>query len=219
GYPDIGTQTTNVRMNVYLLGHWGGDLPSEELHAAPPRRFESHLGTDRTWVLVNDLDLLASATSLPATQTSQYDFGVGGSFNRFIGGGVSLGAGARLTVDRTSNALGTDGLPYSTTDVLASCSGIIGYAHQITGSYYFYPRASLSFGDDHSVFEQGTSSSIRDVGLVSVTAIAPVEYELAPHFFMGFGPYVSRDIVHLLGPGLQNIGTTVGGGLELGTWL
>lgn len=220
GVPDIGAQTTSFGGSIFVAGNWGGDLPPEEAEAAPPRKFESHLGTAGTVVLSSNLALGAAYKTYPTTDTSITSFTVGGDVQTFLGPRFSLGGGANFSVSSEDNYRGTSSISYSYSDVYFSAHASTGYAAPLEDRLWFYPRAYLGFAVDDYALDGGGQHGDNTAGIIYASAFAPVDFEVAPHFFVGIGPSIERDVLKIDRPGApQNLGTVLGFATEIGTWL
>jgi hypothetical protein len=66
--------------------------------------------------------------------------------------------------------------------------------------------------------ETGTAPS-RTRTIVAVGLFMPVVVEVVPHLILGFGPFVSHDLIGDYDTGASNRGTTVGAESLVGGWL
>ena len=89
----------------------------------------------------------------------------------------------------------------------------LGYDIPISSRFSFYPRAWLGFG---ALASTGVTA-LR----VYVSAFLPILFHVAPHFFVGFGPSITRDLVDKdpTRTSDNNPGTNVGGLLTVGGFL
>jgi len=94
----------------------------------------------------------------------------------------------------------------------------VGFDVPISRFFSFYPQAELLFG---ALGLQSTKVGNAVGVLVAVNAYAPLLLHLAPHFFMGFGPTVFRDLA-IAGVSqvfVPNLETQAGVATSVGGWL
>lgn len=236
-YTELGTTGTGVAfagertttfVRLTMGAWWGGDAsrpravaePAEEPSwAAPARPRDRRFGDAGTTVLSGELAAGISNTTYANLALSVTSYELRPAVDHFVADHVSLGGALRLSrskVDAT-NDLGEKG-ELASTGVGATAR--LGVDLPLASSLSLYTRASLDVG--RSWFS--VKSSVRNVdttsNTVTVGLYAPLLAHVAPHAFVGFGPYVARDLVNRPEDSQSNdLRTTVGAQLAIGGWL
>ena len=135
--------------------------------------------------------------------------------DHFVAQHVSIGVGAGVSYARS------DGGSTTRESWSVYLAPRVGYDIPISPRFSFYPRAALGFGVDSYNLESGVAQNASTTLLIYVGAYAPILWHAAPHFFVGFGPSISRDLVNKdpSYPSTSNLSTTVGAALTVGGWL
>ncbi|MEO8877541.1 MAG: hypothetical protein ABI461_18240, partial [Polyangiaceae bacterium] len=82
-----------------------------------------------------------------------------------------------------------------------------------------YPRGTMSLMARDFDETSGGRENANGVAGLSVGLYAPIDVEIAPHFFAGFGPSINHDLSNDDNYKRENLETTIGIGAELGVWL
>jgi hypothetical protein len=233
GGPNIGGQETSLSGGFVMGGWFGGRSPrvdEPQPESEPEAHAEASFGQRGQVAISNELSL---------------DGGWGeyaGSGSSYSGGGITVGADY-FFVDRVSFGGAASGSyssnsgidPTTRSQVTSSSTGgsvlvRLGVDIPMGKLVSFWPRASLGTSS-RTIHENesGGGATTEVDNPVFVGLYAPLLVHPSPHFFVGFGPSVSRDLSHPVvvfdpnvattGPTQQNTSTTVGVGLVVGGWL
>lgn len=193
--------------DLVIGGDFGGPSPGEPeltgFEPPPEQKAEGpRFGHRNSFVLSNDLVLGASAT-VPATKST---FAAQPSVDWFFVEHVSLGAATSFTYVYDSD---------STLHTIGYGGGLrVGGDIPLSTSISLFPRGGFTAS-------QLTGTIPTDTTVLSVGAFVPVLVHPAPHFFLGFGPAVSTELIHHTNsdPGSPTKATTLGVGMTVGGWL
>jgi hypothetical protein len=183
---------TTVGARAVVGGYWGGESSKQEPTASPRpvERFGSAgqlvVTSESGASIAHTSAIKGGGTTTTVTLVPGLDWFVVDHFS--VGASFELATNSSAVVDRTiafGPRLGAD-IPFS-------------------ASFSLFPRAMFLFGDEHA---SDTSSA-----LVSVDLFAPLLFHATDHLFVGFGPYVERDLKRRAGNHTQ-----VGGSLVIGGW-
>jgi len=223
GGPEVGGQETEVSGGFVVGGWFGGPRDSPAPDAPPPepgtrRRF----GQEGELALSNELSLDGHWTGYAGTPSSSWGSGFTLGFDYFVADHFSLGLALTGSVGATT------GIDSSTGATVTSQSSDLGGAIRAgvdipAGDVVsVWPRASLSLGTQ-TVSEQEGATNKNVSSITSVSLYVPVLAHPGTHFFVGFGPSVSRDLSRAISvngaDGVPNPSTTLGAGMMIGGWL
>ena len=203
------TEANDIAVGTMLGGYTGGDS-----RATPD---EPHVEW-RAFGSEHEIALDGGA--------SIFWYGSADGLSKHYGGSVSIGLDW-FVVDRISIGVGFSS-SYDRYDTGSTSEywsfGVgprVGYDVPISRFLSFYPRVALGFGvSSYDLRAAGTQNASTSL-IVNVAAYAPLLFHVAPHFYIGCGPTVSRELVDkdpstTAGP---NNATTVGASLGVGGWL
>jgi hypothetical protein len=191
---------TRLGARVVIGGWWGGESPPPAAAPAePPRQF----GRARQVVLTGETGASFAYAFRQGIHRSEVTFAPGADW--FVADHLSIGGAFALTKISDSE----DVTVTRANDYFAAAIGPrVGVEMTLSSSLSLYPRASVFVGDEESGGTGGT--------LLYFSLYAPLLLHIADHFFVGFGPYVSRDFVRY---GTNNEEFRVGANLLVGGWL
>jgi len=189
----------------------GGDFGGPRAAEPEPTGFEPppqpkpqgpRFGHRNSFVLSNDLVLSAAAT-VPASQST---FAAQPSVDWFFVEHLSLGASTSFSYAYDSK---------STLHAIGYGGGLrFGGDIPLASALSLFPRGGFTAS-------QLTGTIPEDTTVVTLGAYIPVLFHPEPHFFVGFGPSASTELVHHISssPGSPQKATTLGLGMTVGGWL
>jgi len=192
------------------------DDPSLE-DSVPPvdqRRF----GDPGTVVLTEESSFSWRAQSYAGDVPTRNTFAIAGGFDWFFMHHQSLGLAAFYsTTGRYSSGPGE---PLLTNATGVGVSARYGFVVPFSSWFSLYPRMSFEYSVATVDVTSGASRSIREHShIVQASIFVPATVHLTTHFFIGFGPSVSVDIVHTVDGGPEPRRTAFGVSSLLGGWL
>jgi hypothetical protein len=224
----VGGERTTIQARVVVGGWWGGDDAADASAAsadatalAPPtptaRR--PRFGDANEWVLSGELGAGVARTTYGGVDSSVTSFNVSPSFDYFAAAHVSLGLGG--TVGHTfAESPRADGPKVQEDQTTLALVGRVGLDLPLSPALSLYPRASLAVGRTSYDARSGIDQNKYSVINVTAGLFAPLLVHVAPHAFVGLGPFVSHDLSNKAEDRLSNnLATTVGGRLIVGGWL
>lgn len=208
------TQTT-ASFETVVGGHWGGKPDPTDREAAPlpdpTKRYR--FGERKDVLLGGDFYLGATYDSTTAAGISNGSVVISPSLDYFIVDHVSIGAGGGFDYSWTSFPS-----PFSPRVGSGSTTGVhglvrVGVQASLTTRLSLYPRAS--FRVSHA-----TSEASGELTTLRLALDVPLVFHVAPHFYIGCGPFIGRDVARVVN-GLSSEALTTTGGLTtmLGGWL
>jgi hypothetical protein len=223
GGPNVGDQRTTFGGSFLVGGYWGGSpepasTPATDSATKPARRF----GERGEVVFTNELVANVYSTAYAGTSSSDtqgsFTFGMDYFFTDHVAAGFSGNGGWNnfSGLDTNGNAV-----TYNTTSY--GVAARLGVEIPLGSLLSLYPRASLGaeFGNDDEKSSAGEDS--YSFSEVWIGAYVPLLVHVAPHFFVGFGPSISRDLATTItfaqGQQTSNNATTLGAGFVVGGWL
>jgi len=226
GGPEIGGQRTSIGAGIGVGTWWGGKtdrVPSQPAERTPAARF----GDERTLVLGGRIG--GSYTSYAGTRSETAGLSVGPAIDYFITERFSVGLGVAYHRSHR-RALQSTGAEIEQSSNGISFAPRVGIDFPITSRLSLYPQAAVSFGSGSITLESAGSRLEYSETTVTVSGFAPLLIHAAPHAFIGFGPYVTRDAEReveirskrggaINGGKVDNPGTSVGASLVVGGWL
>lgn len=214
---DLGGQATNVGIGFIVGGYAGGDLPPPGESPNPPRRFVRKLGEPRTVAFMNELNASGGYSERPSSSGGTFSVHFGA--DAFVGSSVSVGGAGILGYSRTDGTSSVTGLQTTREIGSIALEARLGYGLRLSENLLLWPRAHARIGITDSDDTSSVAENSSETGTINLGLYAPLDLELAPHFIVGIGPEVSRDVVATYGPELQNRSTYLGAGVEVGGWL
>ncbi|HEX7665020.1 MAG TPA: hypothetical protein VF407_10930, partial [Polyangiaceae bacterium] len=192
---DQGAQETSVGTTFFVGGYFGGKPDPAAPDAASPRRFVRHMSDDGTFLFTNELEIGGGYSHRPQSDTSFGDLSLDASLDYVAYLHFTVG----LSVFGSySDSSGTDSftqVPYHETYGKIGIRPRIGYALRFADRFVVFPRVALGFSyanDDTVLF--GNVDEKSEVKLTTLSAFVPLDVEVAPHFFVGVGPAIARDL-------------------------
>ena len=216
---ELGGQSTTVGLGFLVGGYAGGDVPARGDDPNPPRRFIRHLGDDKTVAFTNDLNVGGSFSHSPSSDSSGGSIGVLFGADAFVGAHVSVGGAGMFNYARSAGTNTVTALHSTRETGSLALEGRLGYGLRLNDELLFWPRAHVRLGILEETDKTSTVKNSYEIDTINVGLYAPIDLELAPHFFVGLGPDISRDLVAAVGPATTNYSTYLGASVEVGGWL
>lgn len=206
-------------------GWWGGAPPATPEGAAPAEAStlpRARFGDRSNLVMSSDFTTSVSGAQFSGAGGSSWQVTVGPGVDYFVGDHVAIGASLLFGGGNVASR-DVGGMAYTRS------SDEVGFVPRLSvdvplgDSLSLLPRASVGFtATDNDLTEQGQEEKWWTTGLW-VGAYVPLVAHVTSHFFIGFGPYLNRDVqatYSMQGHKDQNLpGTHVGASLLLGGWL
>ncbi|HEY3493764.1 MAG TPA: hypothetical protein VGK73_03715 [Polyangiaceae bacterium] len=227
GAPEYGGQRTAIGADFVVGIWWGGERKpaysaDEDEHGVEPSA-ESGFGRQGQFVISSASDLSVDSLSYAGASTGSTTYNLSPGIDYFaqnrVSVGLALGVGGGesralepVTFDPVTESWQELGLAFR-----------VGIDVPIASWLSWYPRGSVSIH-----FESGeVESRARDLEYEELSAAlsldAPLLFHVASHAFLGFGPYVTRDVQRSVdfegGRVVDNPGTRFGGRLVIGGWI
>ncbi len=212
---------TTVAATALLGGTWGGELPADDepelianTREAPRPRVP--LGVKKQIVFSGDVGVGGAWSTVlgPHTQSERFAADFNPGLDYFVANHVSLGVVGNVHYDSTSRF---DLSQTAGFGLAATCGVSVWLADWLQ----WYVRASLGGGwarvwNTVNGFPNAYSWLTLTAGIY-----APLVIPIQEHFFFGFGPRLSQDLIAIRGGDSQYQlrGTTVGANTVLGGWL
>jgi hypothetical protein len=199
------------------------DIARPEPYEAP----WAPLGAPGQVVITNALNAALSSTTYTNSQASSLSGAVVAGLDYFLVKNLSIGFDLELNYGNQSG-YGADGSLVKTVTSSLAGGPRVGYNVPIGRGFSFYPRATLGLEWAHRTEQVLAGSSVSIAGNPTgapattqvgpwVSLYAPVDLQVRPHLFLGFGPSIFRDFGRDQGgPDVGAERTRVGAGLELG---
>ncbi len=212
----LGAEHTLLSLRTILGGYLGGDAVEEKPEPAIHWRA---FGLAHEVVLGGGGG--ATWTSFQDTSTWMVSGSLSIGVDYFVVDRVSVGVGFDLSYAHTSSIDFATGSPFTSEQWSVALSPRVGYDVPLSPRFSIDPRAAFGFGPlGASLSEQGLGNLSGARFRAYVSAFVPLRYHVVPHFFVGFGPSVSRDLTNAdLTFHFENRSTTVGAALEMAGWL
>ncbi len=221
--PDAGARTTLAARTV-VGGHWGGAPRPAEPEATPHRSAREEkdrfrFGDAGDVVLTGDFSIGGAVTSNSRVPGSNGYIDVNPGVDVFFEHHVSVGISGTISTSTTSDRT-AQGERTKRVSTGGGVAGAIGAEATLTQRLSLFPRAFFGFSYYDNVFSIGdTRQSVPRTALYFALSL-PLVLHVAPHFFIGWGPYVSHDVsVWFDGKSSDANGTRVGASLLVGGWL
>ena len=212
--------STTVAGQILVGGWWGGPANTEPATSAAGSTEAPRFGARGQWVFTGAVGgrvahaTVASSSTAPNTITT---VSLAPGVDYFVASHVSIGGAALFGYSGTS----------TTTRTSLGVGPRLGAELPLGRSFSLYPRVVVSYvhvlteapisrGDGFSLSRE-TSTSSGDI--VALSAYVPLLVHVAPHFFIGFGPSFTRDLLRTFGSSTGDLGTRIGADLEIGGWL
>ena len=217
GAADRKTQTT-ASFETVVGGHWGGkpDPTAREAAPLPDPTKRYRFGERKDVLLGGDFYMGATYDSTIAAGRSNGSVVISPSLDYFIVDHVSVGAGGGLDYSWSSFPS-----PFASRRTSGSTTGVHGLARvgvqaSLTTRLSFYPRAS--FRVVHATSEPSTATG--EVTTMRLGLDLPLVFHVAPHFYVGCGPFIGRDVSQVVsGTSSEALTTTGGLSTTVGGWL
>ena len=192
------------------------DAPAPTAPVAPrPRRF----GDPGEVVFSGELGASADVTSYGGTNAKSHGVSFSPAFDVFTAPHISIGISASIFT-RYAFEQQPDTPGVKTTRGGGGLAGRFGVDIPFASWLSFYPRASIGITVDDVEVQAGTASYQYTTRALGAGLYAPVLVHPASHFFVGFGPRASGDLVRTYSPrDVDNRGYSVGADLVVGGWL
>lgn len=216
--PDVGTQTTTLGLNFLVGGNIGGDVPAEDTHDAPPRRYRKRLGDAGTVLLTNSLVLSGFWSSLPRTASNAGSIDASFAFDYFVDARFSGGAGLEIAYAHGEGVDGAQAQRYTSDSDLLAAQVRARYDLRLGSLFALIPRARASIGLRDSKIVTGSGTNQHSSGYANVGLFVPFAIEPADHFMVGAGPFIAQDLTNVDGAERENRETTFGLESEIGGW-
>jgi hypothetical protein len=225
GLQGLGDETY-VDGEVVVGGWWGGkapEVPAEEGPAQPaPEAVPARFGDAHQLVLTGELGTTLSGSTYTGRGGSSWNVSVQPSMEYFVANHVALGFGMTLGGGGASSQ-NVDGVAYATSDTQTAFAPHLGIELPLGRNASLFPRAWIGFEHDQNELRENGLDSKWSTDIVWVGIHAPLVFHVARHFFVGFGPYVDRDLTRSVtsgsGAGVPIPGTRAGASLLVGGWL
>lgn len=226
GNADLDEQSTfNFRMIVG--GYFGGTPVPHDRTTLPPLSREPkryHFGEQGDLLLGADLTFGAGTSRYAQTKRTATSFLVSPAFDYFVGEHFSVGLGvgvgaSKVAVDSTAGGGVTDTLSTSTT---FAGNARLAVQASLTPRLSLYPRASfrVSYEDITARSVAGAPAEPRENTTLTAELFLPLVVHPVPHFYIGFGPFIARELSRYLnGTSADVHGTFVGASTMVGGWL
>jgi hypothetical protein len=215
--PDIGGERTSIGGHLVFGVWWGGegDRPPE----TEEKKHEPRFGESGQVVFSGDFGIGGGRTTFAGTRSSTESFTLAPGVDYFAARHVSVGIAFSYGFTN-STGLRADGTPAMSKTRGGGLSPRLGVDIPLTSWLSFYPRGSLRFGSRTFETRAGQDGYEYTEGFATASLHAPLLVHPAPHAFVGFGPFVSYDLVRKVeGTSDGTPGTSVGASLVVGGWL
>lgn len=219
GGPEIGGESTTVGGQIVFGVWWGGQADTDATPDEARTAREPAFGETGQVVFTGEFDVHAGHVTYAGTSSSGTALTLAPGFDTFVLDHVSLGLEARFSYYQSVGQR-PDGTRAEITRSGGGLAPRIGVDIPIVAHLSFYPRASLAFGGQSVETRAGKDG--YEYGETNTTAslFAPLLVHPTAHAFLGFGPYVGRDLTRKIeGGAAENPGTTYGASLVVGGWL
>lgn len=204
---------TTGSFETVVGGHWGGTPDPENASEAPlPDPTKRYRFGERKDVLLGG-DFYVGAAYASAEESSA-SVVVSPSFDYFIVDHLAIGAGVGFDHSWTSLQSARSGERTTT-----NFHGLVrvGVQASLSARLSFFPRGSfrMSYGssDDGGTFT-------NEIITTRLALDLPLVFHVAPHFYVGLGPFIGRDVSRVVnGASSKALGTSGGLTTLLGGWL
>jgi opacity protein-like surface antigen len=233
GGPDVGGQRTNVGAGLVVGGWWRGAADAQDIENAPPPPAElrpHRFGLVRQVVVDSSLVLSAHYTTYAGSSSGVTTLAFAPGLDYFVGDHFSLGLAGNLSSTSDKAVDPTTSQPVNFSETSTGAALRMGVDVPLGHWLSLYPRASIGFGRNSYDETSGSNENKNDEAITWVGLNVPLLVHPASHFFVGFGPSVSRDLDRsIIFPGFtdlpggaavksENRSTTVGASLVVGGW-
>jgi hypothetical protein len=217
--PSLGGERTSWSGRVTVGGWWGGEERTAEAAEQPPPATTPRFGEEGQWVITGQAGASVAQTTYGGVDAPQTSVSVAPGVDYFPVSRVSFGASAFGSYGHFVGRQ-PDGTRVESTRTAGGITGRIGVDAPLGASFSWYPRVTLSFREQHWEGSSGKDRYDVTLDIVSVGLYAPVLFHAASHLFVGFGPYVARDMKSTAeGTASDNFASSVGADLLVGGWL
>lgn len=221
---DEGPRTT-IQGRMIVGGHWGG-APTPVTEAAPADDGQRGRRNAGPYRFGETGDLVISGDFRAAVGHSSYasgghdtSFSVGPAIDYFVARHFSLGIGGRVGSSAIEEKLANG----STGRYVTTGGGIdtrIGFEISLMDRVSLYPRVSLGFATSSTTQRALGAVRMFDSSTLTTGISFPFVVHAARHFFIGWGPYLSRELVRWADAAASETrGTSFGAALFVGGWL
>ena len=203
-------------------GYWGSDEAAPNPVAPPAPATARRFGDPGEWVFTAELQgALGTSWSGSGESTTSESVLPGAEY--FVVRDVSVGANVYANASQTSN-----GPSYSANTASFGAAAHLGVNIPLGSAFSLYPRAYVGYGHGSASSALRNTAGQELAGSDSfneswVALDVPLLVHPAPHFFVGFGPRVNRDLYQQYdypnAPSASHPATSFGAGLLVGGWL
>jgi hypothetical protein len=218
GGPDVGGERTILGVDVEVGGYWGG--PHEEPAAPAPSSAPPapRFGDAGTFVIANDFVVDGSVTSYSGSEASFKTLTIAPGIDYFASDRISLGIGLSYG-NSSSVGFEPDGTRVENDVGSFGIGPRVGFDVPLASWLSLYPRLALGV----SVTTYDETAGGRENKYTSTNTwmsfSAPLLVHVVPHFFVGLGPYLTRDLTQSFDvPAPENDATRVGASALVGGW-
>ncbi|MBS2015408.1 MAG: hypothetical protein JST00_21145 [Deltaproteobacteria bacterium] len=210
-------QRTSVSLETVIGGYWGGaPVPPERAGyplSSPTKAKRFRFGERHDVLLGSDISFSVGTSTL-GTATTYDAIVVRPSVDYFVADHVSLGLGAGF--EHWKRTLGGGTFARGGSSVGGHVQARVGFQVSFSERASFYPRASLQIAGAEIVDD--TTRRVETTLRVGIDL--PFIFHVAPHFYVGLGPTLSRDVARYFdGRSTDVLATSAGFSSMLGGWL
>lgn len=220
-------EQSSINFRMIVGGYFGGTPIPHDRATLPPLRREPkryHFGEQGDLLLGADLAFGGGTSRYAQTKRAVSSFLVSPAFDYFVGDHFSVGLGAgigtsKVVVDSPAGGGVTDTLSTSTTFAVNARLGVQAY---LAPRLSLYPRASLRISYEGSKARSVASAPEvqREDTTLTAELFLPLVIHPVPHFHIGFGPFIARELSrYQTGDSTEVRGTYVGASTMVGGWL
>ena len=158
-------------------------------------------------------------TTYQGTDSSAIALSFSPGVDVFVGYRIALGASLDIT---HSSGCGVDAMshvPVTYENIGFGIGPRVAYDIPIASSLSLYPRGRISFGYRKHDLSSGSNHNTYGEATINVGLYVPLLVHVAAHAFVGLGPFVSYDVLHLDEFGRQNRAVSGGASWIVGGWL
>lgn len=217
---------TDANLKVVVGGWWGGQVPAAATSAASddrrPTPPEARMGDRGHWVFTGESGGSAGVTTYTASGGSAWSGTLAAGTDYFLADHVAMGLALQVGASNEAEQ-SVGGLVFTRNSSQFGLVPRFVFEIPLGASVSLLPRAEVGISHNtNDIREEGQSEHYTEEEFW-VGAGLPIVAHVATHFFVGAGPYVSRDVAreaNFSNGGSENVpGTKVGGRLLVGGWL